>query len=354
VVTRGNFKLDSALQIQAKPSMMTPGGGGGGGGHHHGGRGAKPAEEDTASQVKLSFVSKEQLEALIEAYAPLTELIKSGNDNQAKKTLGQIDEALNAVDMSLLSGHTHMVWMEYAMRLQNDLVVAQDTRTGTQLEVAANTLASDMAEMSGKLGLGMHRAGGNMATRLDAPEEFRQQLAGFYAFYLGVVDALASDAFEDARKAASGARTALEAIDMKLLQGDAHMAWMAMVEPLGKTLNTMAKADAIQGVRAEVPALTEALAKAIVAFGLPPGKPAYKAHCPMAFDGAGADWIQSGTKIRNPYYGSMMLECGAIEGRLDAESGAAGHEGHSPAAPGATAPSSSGHEGSHEKDSSHE
>ena len=36
VVTNGNFKLDSALQISAKPSMMTPEGGGGGGGHHHG------------------------------------------------------------------------------------------------------------------------------------------------------------------------------------------------------------------------------------------------------------------------------------------------------------------------------
>ncbi|MFT7641706.1 MAG: Cu(I)/Ag(I) efflux system membrane fusion protein, partial [Pirellulaceae bacterium] len=36
VVTNGNFKLDSALQISAKPSMMTPEGGGGGG-HNHGG-----------------------------------------------------------------------------------------------------------------------------------------------------------------------------------------------------------------------------------------------------------------------------------------------------------------------------
>ena len=74
----------------------------------------------------------------------------------------------------------------------------------------------------------------------------------------------------------------------------------------------MAKADAIEGVRKEVPALTATLQKAIVTFGLPPGNPAYRAHCPMAFDNKGADCLQSGTKIRNPYYGSMMLECGAI------------------------------------------
>ncbi len=36
VVVSGNFKIDSALQIQAKPSMMNPRGGGGGSSHNHG------------------------------------------------------------------------------------------------------------------------------------------------------------------------------------------------------------------------------------------------------------------------------------------------------------------------------
>jgi len=36
VVTNGNFKIDSALQIQAKPSMMNPQGDGSVSGHHHG------------------------------------------------------------------------------------------------------------------------------------------------------------------------------------------------------------------------------------------------------------------------------------------------------------------------------
>jgi len=35
VVVSGNFKIDSALQIQAKPSMMNPEGGGATGGHNH-------------------------------------------------------------------------------------------------------------------------------------------------------------------------------------------------------------------------------------------------------------------------------------------------------------------------------
>ena len=34
------------------------------------------------------------------------------------------------------------------------------------------------------------------------------------------------------------------------------------------------------------------------------------AHCPMAFDNAGADWLQRGTQINNPYFGAQMLRCG--------------------------------------------
>lgn len=43
VVTHGNFKIDSALQIQAKPSMMSPSGGPGSTGHQHGNEGGKTA-----------------------------------------------------------------------------------------------------------------------------------------------------------------------------------------------------------------------------------------------------------------------------------------------------------------------
>lgn len=47
VVTRGNFKIDSAIQIQGKPSMMQPEGGGATTGHQHGGATA-PAPADAA------------------------------------------------------------------------------------------------------------------------------------------------------------------------------------------------------------------------------------------------------------------------------------------------------------------
>jgi len=38
----------------------------------------------------------------------------------------------------------------------------------------------------------------------------------------------------------------------------------------------------------------------------------YKQHCPMAFDGKGADWFSNEAAIKNPYYGDKMLNCGSV------------------------------------------
>ncbi len=54
VVTRGNFKIDSALQIEAKPSMMAPEGGGVGAGHHHGGEMPVAAEPGAPLHAEMS------------------------------------------------------------------------------------------------------------------------------------------------------------------------------------------------------------------------------------------------------------------------------------------------------------
>ncbi|MGY8914054.1 MAG: DUF3347 domain-containing protein, partial [Flavobacteriales bacterium] len=39
----------------------------------------------------------------------------------------------------------------------------------------------------------------------------------------------------------------------------------------------------------------------------------YKQFCPMAFNNTGGYWFSEVTEIRNPYYGDMMLTCGAVK-----------------------------------------
>jgi hypothetical protein len=38
----------------------------------------------------------------------------------------------------------------------------------------------------------------------------------------------------------------------------------------------------------------------------------YVEHCPMANNGEGGDWLSGEKSIKNPYYGSAMLECGSV------------------------------------------
>jgi Cu(I)/Ag(I) efflux system membrane fusion protein len=44
--------------------------------------------------------------------------------------------------------------------------------------------------------------------------------------------------------------------------------------------------------------------------------PLFVAHCPMAFGGKGASWIQEDTTVSNPYYGASMLKCGSVKKQI--------------------------------------
>ena len=45
----------------------------------------------------------------------------------------------------------------------------------------------------------------------------------------------------------------------------------------------------------------------------------YVAHCPMAFNDAGATWLQKTKLIANPYYATAMKSCGAVQRTIAAK-----------------------------------
>jgi Cu(I)/Ag(I) efflux system membrane fusion protein len=47
-------------------------------------------------------------------------------------------------------------------------------------------------------------------------------------------------------------------------------------------------------------------------YGHAAGQSHYLAYCPMAFENAGAYWLQTDRAISNPYFGARMLRCGEI------------------------------------------
>ncbi len=203
VVTKGNFKIDSALQIQAKPSMMNPTGGGPASVHNHGG---SPA----------------------------------GTPASAVETPRRSDKII--------------------------------------------VLAS--------------------------PTEFRTQLGAVLQAYLAMQTALAGDDEKKARAAAGSAVDALQAVDMTLVDGEAHLAWMKDEKSLRDSFASIAAAADIDAQRRHLLGLTGPLWDTLRRFGFSQDDPVRLFNCPMAAGGKGGDWIQLEKTTANPYFGAAMLRCG--------------------------------------------
>ncbi len=138
VVVNGNFKIDSAVQILAKPSMMSPEGGDQEPEHHHGaGSGTKAEEEPAVFDVPDSF--KNQLDHVLEAYFKVQQALSNDTLDAARSGAGEILSALKHVDMGLLEGQAHMRWMKELERLNK---IAKSISTPAAIEEARQSFST--------------------------------------------------------------------------------------------------------------------------------------------------------------------------------------------------------------------
>jgi len=166
----------------------------------------------------------------------------------------------------------------------------------------------DMPGMAGKEA--MKQTG--MPPIANIPDEFKTQMDAVVAAYFEVQNALSRDNFQAAQSGTKKLAGALGAVDMGLLEGPAHMAWMRESGDLKKSVDVMAGATDIERVRAGFALLSESMAAVTKRFGTSSAQPVLRFHCPMAFDGRGADWLQNKPGTENPYFGSAMFRCGNV------------------------------------------
>jgi Cu(I)/Ag(I) efflux system membrane fusion protein len=115
VVTNGSFKIDSALQIQAKPSMMS-------------------ADSGHAHEVfEVPNKYREQIWAMTEKYLLLQEALASDEREGAIRAANEAQEFLSKVDMSLLSNEPHEIWMGSSNLMSKAL---NDIKDAEQIEAA--------------------------------------------------------------------------------------------------------------------------------------------------------------------------------------------------------------------------
>jgi Cu(I)/Ag(I) efflux system membrane fusion protein len=155
--------------------------------------------------------------------------------------------------------------------------------------------------------------GGKLPPARQTPKATVEPLAALFQTYLGLQETLAADDDAKAKTEAEKLVPTINAIDMKQFEGALHEKWMALLPKLKDASAAVHSAGEIKARRKAFEDLSNIVLELVDRFGNPTAEPLYKAHCPMAFDNKGADWLQRGETINNPYYGAMMLRCGGLK-----------------------------------------
>lgn len=139
---------------------------------------------------------------------------------------------------------------------------------------------------------------------------FRATLAPTVKAYLDLQAALADDDDSSAMAAALALTRSMSSIEPGLLPRRAVAAGRAAVAELLDAGAQVAQAVDIGARREAFERLSLALGALVERFGAPVGEALVEMYCPMAFDDAGAAWLQRDQPLANPYFGASMLRCG--------------------------------------------
>ena len=306
VVTQGNFKIDSEIQIQAKPSMMTPAGGGGGG-HDHGGDAKKTAGEQAAQGVSLPPAFQQQVRDLQQEYEAITQAVKEADLGRITTTFDEFGRSLAAVDGEPLTGHARMLWKEFAMLLGNDVVEGRDVQQLADADRIYLLLKSHMRRLRDQMAVPLDQQ--PEVQRIVVTASFQADLAAVWQPYLAIQQTLAADNLDDARRATTELRSAVTVVNAGSLSDQARQIWGRERANLDKVIDTLESSQDITAMRREFSKLSQEIGVLARAFGFGEVGPVYELHCPMAFNGRGAIWYQDNDVVRNPYYGASMLGC---------------------------------------------
>jgi Cu(I)/Ag(I) efflux system membrane fusion protein len=215
-------------------------------------------------------------------------------------------------------------------------VVSEGLREGEEIAVngvfkidAAAQLAGKPSMMNPEGGItstGHNHAGMNMGSKemtdnsahqvseKDKEEseiniKFKRQLNEVYNAYIEMKDAFVDSDAKQAVRKADLIKRRLKAVNMGLLEGDAHIKWMQYLDQLNSPLEKITSTVDIEVQREAFAEYNQVFYKIMKNFGLSDGTVYYQ-YCPMAFGEKGAYWFSNLKEIKNPYFGEAMMKCG--------------------------------------------
>ena len=305
VVTKGNFKVDSAVQLMAKPSMMNPEGAEAPGG----------GRETSVAAVPAALAS--QVPRLANAYESLKATVQQKDLQKSKEAFKGFYNVLCSIDPTSLKDQSALVWKEATMLLRNDSMLGGEADTNEEATRLFRTLSDHYGIVKEHFRFDQVLLARSVSA--SVPKEFKKELGRLLQDYLALQSALAGDDGAAAKKAGERFASTLKKMDLSPLKGEALTFATKTMEPLRKGTEMITGAQDIEAMREAFELLSVGMIDSVEHLGVEIKGPLFELYCSMAFNNKGATWLQQDEDIRNPYFGAQMLKCGEVKRQLTGE-----------------------------------
>lgn len=169
IATNGVFRIDASAQLMGQKSMMNPDGGEVNTGGHAGmdmGDDPKKTEtkktgkEDMSNMIMIDKSKtdpkfKVQLGNVVDAYITLKDALTKDDATAAQKQTNHIKSAIEKVDMLLLLGDAHNVWMKALKAINKNISKIQANSNIEEQRKAFGLLSKDLSDVINMLGVKM-------------------------------------------------------------------------------------------------------------------------------------------------------------------------------------------------------
>ena len=333
VVTKGAFKIDSALQIQAKPSMMS----------------LEAEEKQEILPTSLSF--KKSLSKVYDIYDQISkELSKDSNKGLAAKSEALL-KSLTDISIEKEELKTSDFWSRKSKEIE---LAANVLKSSTDLKSARKNfepLSIAMIETVQALGTidDINLAFCPMAFNdkgaywLQKANEVENPYFGSQMFHCGdikrkftyqVNKVELSDKNKDTLTAAFGEYSKIseslaldkkpdielfknllkhvQSVNMDTMTEEVHLVFMKEAGNIEEAVKSLSPEADLKLFRLEFGKISSSLIS-LMELSSFLGKDSFVLNCPMAFDGKGANWLQLKKQASNPYLGLEMKGCGDVK-----------------------------------------
>lgn len=137
------------------------------------------------------------------------------------------------------------------------------------------------------------------------------QLKKVFDNYFAIKNALVKADSKTASAKAKELLATINAVKMENLTAEEHTVWMKVKDNLANDTKNIQENKDVEKQRTYFTTLSKNM-YALVKVSKQ-ATTTYYQHCPMYNDGKGANWLSTEKEIKNPYYGSQMLNCGSVE-----------------------------------------